>query len=177
MPPRTSGKIATSRRKLREGENAEEHHGDRGHRVSLEEVGRHAGAVADVVADVVSDHGGVARVVLGDPRLDLADEVGADVGRLGEDAAAESSEDGDERTAEAESDQGVDRFLVVLTGEDQDPEVAGHTEEREPHDQHAGHRAALEGDVERGRNAAARRLGNAGVCPDREVHSDEPGRA
>ena len=48
--------------------------------VGLEQVGGHAGAVADVVADVVGDHGRVARVVLGDARLDLADEVGADVG-------------------------------------------------------------------------------------------------
>jgi hypothetical protein len=49
------------------------------------------GAVADVVADVVGDHGRVARVVLGDPRLDLPDEVGADVGGLREDAAAEAA--------------------------------------------------------------------------------------
>ena len=63
-----------------EGEDAEQHHGDRGDRVGLEQVGRHAGAVADVVAHVVGDHGRVARVVLGDAGLDLADDVGADVG-------------------------------------------------------------------------------------------------
>ena len=51
-----------------EGEDAEQHHGDRGHRVGLEQVGRHAGAVADVVAHVVGDHGRVARVVLRDAR-------------------------------------------------------------------------------------------------------------
>jgi hypothetical protein len=45
----------------------------------LEEVGTAARAVADVVADEVRDDGRVARVVLGDARLDLADEVGADV--------------------------------------------------------------------------------------------------
>ena len=63
--------------------------------VGLEEVGRHAGAIADVVAHVVCDHGRVARVVLRYARFDLADEVGADVGGLGEDAAAEPGEDGD----------------------------------------------------------------------------------
>ena len=63
-----------------EGEHAEQDHRDGGDRVGLEQVGRHAGAVADVVADVVGDRGRVARVVLGDARLDLADEVGADVG-------------------------------------------------------------------------------------------------
>ena len=88
---------------------AEQHHGDRGDGVRLEQVGSHAGAVADVVADVVGDHGRVARVVLGDAGLDLPDEVGADVGGLREDAAAETREDRDQRAAEREADQVVDR--------------------------------------------------------------------
>ena len=101
-----------------EGEDAEQHHGDRGDRVGLEQVGGHAGAVADVVADVVGDHGRVAGIVLGDPRLDLADQVGADVGGLGEDAAAETGEDGDQRATEAEADQRVDGLLVGAAGDD-----------------------------------------------------------
>ena len=105
--------LARKSRSTGEGEDAEQHHGDRGDRVGLEQVGRHAGAVADVVADVVGDHGRVARVVLGNPGLDLADQVGADVGGLGEDAAAEPGEDGDQRAAEAEADQRVDRVLVA----------------------------------------------------------------
>ena len=87
----------------------EQHHGDRCDRVGLEEVGRHAGAVADVVADVVRDHSRVAGIVLGDPGLDLPDEVGADVGRLRVDAAAETGEDRDQRAAEREADEIVDR--------------------------------------------------------------------
>ena len=51
-----------------ERQHAEQHHGHGGDRVGLEQVRRHAGAVADVVADVVGDHGRVARVVLGDAR-------------------------------------------------------------------------------------------------------------
>ena len=58
------------------------HGGDQRDGVGLEQVGGHAGAVADVVADVVGDHRRVARVVLGDAGLDLADQVGADVGAL-----------------------------------------------------------------------------------------------
>ena len=88
---------------------AEQHDRDRGDGVRLEQVGRHAGAVADVVADVVGDHGRVARVVLGDPRLDLPDQVGADVGGLREDAAAETREHRDQRAAECEADEVVDR--------------------------------------------------------------------
>jgi hypothetical protein len=71
----------------------EQHHGDRCDGVGLEQVSRHPGAVAHVVADVVRDHGRVARVVLGDPGLDLSDQVGAHVGGLRVDAAAEPRED------------------------------------------------------------------------------------
>ncbi len=85
--------------------DAEDDRGDDRDHVGLEEVGRHAGAVADVVAHVVGDGRRVAGVVLGDARLDLADEVGAHVGRLGEDAAADSHEQGEERGAETEADQ------------------------------------------------------------------------
>ncbi len=46
---------------------------------------------------------GVARVVLGDALLDLADQVGADVGGLGEDAAADTHEHREQRGAEAEA--------------------------------------------------------------------------
>ena len=102
MPPSASG---YSHEVRLPDADPEEHHRDGRDRVRLEEVGRHAGAVADVVADVVRDDRGVARVVLGDARLDLPDEVGADVGGLRVDAAAESREHGDERAAEREADE------------------------------------------------------------------------
>ena len=85
--------------------DAEDDRGDEGDLVALEQVGGHAGAVADVVADVVGDGGRVARVVLGDAGFDLADQVGADVGGLGEDAAADAQEQGEQRATEAEADE------------------------------------------------------------------------
>jgi hypothetical protein len=60
-----------------------------------------ADAVADHVADKVSDDRGVARVVLGNAGLDLAHEVRTHVRSLGVDAAAELHEQRDERRAEA----------------------------------------------------------------------------
>ena len=104
----TSGKIEPERRvhadRVERGD-AEDDRRDERDLVALEQVGRHAGAVADVVAHVVGDRGGVARVVLGDALLDLADQVGADVGRLGEDAAADAHEQRDQRAAEPEADE------------------------------------------------------------------------
>ncbi len=75
--------------------------------IGLEQIGRHAGAIADIVAHIVGDGGGIARVVFGNSRFDLADHVAADIGALGEDAAAETGEDRDQRRAEAQADQRI----------------------------------------------------------------------
>ena len=96
---------------MREDGDAQDHGADVLGGGRLEEVGATAGAVADVVPDQVGHHGGVAWVVLGDPGLDLADQVGADVGRLGVDAAAELGEEGHEAGAEAEADDQEGRLL------------------------------------------------------------------
>ena len=156
--------------------DAEQHHGDRGDRIRLEQVGGHAGAVADVVADVVRDHGRVARVVLRDTRLDLADEVGADVGGLREDAAAETREDRDERAAEGEPEEILDRRVRrVAEPAGERPVVAGDAEQAEADDEEAGDRARAERDVQRGREARARGFRGAHVRAHGDVHADEAG--
>ena len=81
------------------------HRGNQCDGIGLEQVGRHAGAVTDVVTDVVSDHRRVARIILGDAGFDLAHQVGTDVGALGEDATAQSREDRDQRRAEGKAQQ------------------------------------------------------------------------
>ena len=106
--------------------------------VGLEQVGAHAGAVAHVVAHVVGDGGGVAGVVLGDAGLDLADQVGAHVGGLGEDAAPDSHEQGQQRPTEAEADQ--DGGGGVLGQHDDD----GGAEQAEADHEHAGDGAGAE---------------------------------
>ena len=95
MARAASGKIKPEHRvgaDRLERRDAEDDRRDERDLVALEEVGGHAGAVADVVAHVVGDRRRVAGVVLGDALLDLADEVGADVGGLGEDAATDADE-------------------------------------------------------------------------------------
>ena len=159
-----------------EASDRDQHHGDGGDGVRLEEVGSHAGAVADVVADVVGDDSRVARVVLGDPGLDLADQVGADVGRLRVDPAAETREDGDQRAAEREADEIVDRgarAVVEQVGEH--PVVAGDAEQAEPDDEEPGDRAGTEGDVESRLQTALRSLCGPHVRADGDVHPDEAG--
>ena len=156
-----------------EGGHAEDDRGDEGDLVGLEQVGGHAGAVADVVAHVVGDGGRVAGVVLGDAGLDLADQVGADVGRLGEDAAADPEEQGEQRAAEAEADE--DGRAGVL--EDHDDERGA--EQAEADGEHAGHAAGAEGHLE-GRRACEPVSGRgrgAHVAPGGQGHADEAGEA
>ena len=143
----SSGKIDVERG------DAEDDRGDERDLVALEQVGGHAGAVADVVAHVVGDGGRVARVVLGDAGLDLADEVGADVGRLGEDAAADSQEQREQRAAEAEADE--DRRARVLEDHDDDRRA----EQAEADGEHAGDAAGAERDLQRRRHRAGLRRG------------------
>ena len=137
-----------------EGLRAEDQRGDQRDGVRLEQVGGHAGAVAHVVADVVGDGGGVARVVLGDVLLDLADQVGADVGGLGEDAAADTHEHGEQGGTEAEALEHV-RGLVL----EQQHHDAG-AQEAQADGEHADHGAGAEADVH-GR-VAARVVGGRG---------------
>ncbi len=162
---------------LRGHQAAEHHRRDHGHGVGLEEVRRHAGAVADVVADVVGDDRRVARIVLGDAGFHLADEVGADVGALGEDAAAQSREDRDQRSAEGQSHQRVQRRVLVAGELHHHHVVAGHAEQAQAHDQHAGDGAAAERDRKRGVQAVVRGLRRARVGAHRDVHADVAGGA
>ena len=129
MAPSTKGKSTALCAHVAHDEAAEQHGRDQRHRVGLEQIGRHAGAVADVVADVVGDHRGIARIVLGNAGLDLADEVGTDVRALGEDAAAQAREDRDQRAAEGEADQRAQRRLRVAQHVQHDEVVAGHAEQ------------------------------------------------
>jgi hypothetical protein len=117
-----------------------------------------------------------ARIVLGDAGLDLADEVAADVGALGEDAAAETGEDRDQRGAEAERHQGVDHGAIIggkLERAGEEAEIDRDAEQREAGHEHARDGAGLEGELETAGQRGGCRLGGAYVGADRHVHADE----
>ena len=78
------------------GNGAEQHGSDQGNGICFKQVGSHTGAVTDVVTDVIGDNSWVTGVIFRDPGLDFSNQVGADIGALGENAAAETGEDGDQ---------------------------------------------------------------------------------
>ena len=146
--------------------DTQDHGRDDGDFVRLEDVGSHAGAVANVVADQVSDDGGVARIVFGQVFLDLADQVGAHVSGLGVDAAANAHEEGDQGAAEAEAQQ---NFWSCLAVDDEDDRAA---KQAQAIGQHAGDRAGAVADAQGVAEAAARCRSNAHVAQDGHAHAD-----
>ena len=84
--------------------DAECHGREEGADVRFIEVCAHACDVSDVVSDVVGDDGGVAAVVFGDIFFDFPDEVCADVGGFGEDAAPDARKERHAGCAHAEGD-------------------------------------------------------------------------
>ena len=64
---------------------------------------------------------------------------------------------------------------MVVAGGQQRAVVASHTDQAKAHDQHAGHGAALEGDVHRGAQTSLGRLGGAYVGTHSDVHADKAG--
>ena len=163
-----------------EEDRGEHHRRDHRDHIGLEQVRGHAGAIADVVADIVGDGRRIAWIVLGNAGLHLADEIGADIRALGEDAAAETGEDRDQRGAEAERDQRVDRGAVggrVAENVGQHDEIDRDPEQREAGDEKPGHRAGAKGDAEPAGERFRRRLRGAHVGAHGNVHADEAGGA
>ena len=158
-----------------EDNRAQDDRRDDGPDVRLEQVGAHAGHVADVVADVICDDCGVARVVLGDSGLHFANEVGADVGRLRVDAAPDTREQRDATGAEA---VGGDQRGGVGNRQSLDEDEKQHRQpqQAEPGDAEAHHGPTAEGKRQRALDAAqSRRLRGPRVGRRRDLHADEPG--
>ena len=148
------------------------HRGDHGIAVRFEKVGPHAGHVAHVVAHIVGDDPRIARVVLGNTRFDFADQIRANVSRFGENSAADTIKDGDQRSSHREA---VDHVHILLRGAEEDekgahPEQA-HRSHGKPHD-----RSSEEGRGQ-GRPGAfvVRGQSGADVHMGRRIHPDVAG--
>ena len=133
--------LACHERVVRKGKGDEGDERNARHAVGFEAVSRGADAVARVVAGAVSDDAGVLRVVFGEVEHDLH-EVGADVGDLGEDAAADTERACAQGLADGEADEAGARQLRGDVCQDHD-----HEEEFDAHEQEADAHAGTQADV------------------------------
>ncbi len=74
------------------GHDSQDHSGRQGGNVGLIEIGAHARDISDVVPNVVRYNRRIPGVVLGNPSLHLAHQIGPYVGTLGENPAAHPQE-------------------------------------------------------------------------------------
>jgi hypothetical protein len=177
-PPSTSGINHRIRSGTGYQQATQQHGGNDGDRIGFKQVGRHTGAVADVVTDVVSDYRRVARVVLGNAGFDLTHQVGTYVSAFGENAAAKTSENGDQRTAESQSHQCMRCLLGTATHHHgEESVIARHAEQAQAHDQHAGNRAAFEGYIQCCVQAFFGRFSSAHISAHRYIHADIAGQS
>lgn len=65
-----------------------------------EQIGTHSGDITDIVSDVIGNGGGVLGGVFWEVVLNFSDEVGSDVGSLGEDTTTNTGEEGHGGTTE-----------------------------------------------------------------------------
>ena len=155
----------------REEDVGDQHRGGGGHAVGLEQVGRHARAVADVVADVVGDHGGVARIVLGDVRLDLATRSAPTSAPL---VKMPPPRRANTEISEPPKARPISASGLVVAGGVHRPHERREREQAGAHHEQARHRAAVGRRAPKaGPKPVVRRLGDAHVGAHRDVHADE----
>ena len=118
---------------------AEHHGGEYGAHVAFKQVRPHARHVAHVIAHVIGDDGGVARIILGYARFHFAHQVRPHVGRLGIDAAAHAAEQRDGACAEGKARYGADVRKYAIHPKQ--------SQRAQAHHGHAQHRAAGKGHV------------------------------
>ena len=134
-------------------ERTQQHRGNQRDDISFKQVRRHAGAIANIVADVIGNDGRIARIIFGNAGFDLADQIGTNVGALCENAAAKAGKNRNQRSAEREADEGFQQVMlrdaVADAGCTEVPVKQRHAQQAQAYHEHAGDRATLEGDIER----------------------------
>ena len=155
-----------------DGEVGYENTADEADGVGFKDIGGHPSAIADVIADVVGNGGGVTRVIFFELGFEFADEVGADIGGFGVDASAQTSEDADERGTESESGETIDGSTKAEPAGGNEVEGAD-GEEGEGDNEKAGYGATIEGVAQGGGAADGGGLGGADVGHDGDSHPCE----
>mmetsp|Transcript_45299 Transcript_45299/g.92485 ORF Transcript_45299/g.92485 Transcript_45299/m.92485 type:complete len:879 (+) Transcript_45299:186-2822(+) len=172
------------------GSSANEHGGARGFAEGTEEIRAHARDVAHVISDVVGDASGVVGRILVEllavaDANDLARQIGANIGSLGEDSSSHTPEHGDGRAAKTIASDALKEAVVVrLSARIRDEAAVEEAEDVQDHEREGAERVAhhpscAEGSVEALHPSLLavllRRDGRASVGEHRNHHTDVSG--
>ena len=162
---------------------AERGHAQRGGRddganIALIQVRTHTGHIAHVVTYVIGDNSGVAGIVLGNTGLNLAHQIGAHIGRLGEDAAAHAGKQRHGAGAHAEGQHGAgDVGGLQLKHEAQKHEPHADIQQAEADNGESHNGAGGESHAEAAVQAVAAGVGGAAVGLGGDTHTDKAAEA
>ena len=123
-------------RMVRKDQASQQHCGNRGHGIGFKEIRGHASTVTDIIPDVVCNHRGIPRVILGNSGFDFTDEISSHIGTFGEDSSSKPCEDRDQTSAETKRYQCDDIVGEVVKARDCRQSQSG--------DHHPGDRPAFE---------------------------------
>src|SRR5262249_10699298 len=143
--------------------------------IGFKNVRSHARAITYVVADIICDYRRVARIVFFEPFLDLAHQVGANVGGFCVNAAAQSRENANETATQRKSNQAAYRGVVT----DQlyrDRVEDRYREQRQPNYEQTSYRAAVEAHAQRVESPNGGGLRCPHIGQHGYAHTDEPSR-
>ena len=143
--------------------------------IALVEVGTHTGHVAHVVAHVVGNGCGVARVVLGDVGLHLTHDVGTHVGSLRVDTATHTGKQGLRRSTHTEGQHrgGDGDEAVALVEIVQYNKPDGDVEQTETHHRETHHGTRTEGNLQTCIQTLTGSVGRTGRGVGGGLHAEE----
>ena len=151
---------------------------DDGANIALIQVRTHTGHIAHVVTYVIGNRCRVTRVIFGNTGLNLAHQVGAHIGRLGEDAAAHAGKQRHGTGAHAEGQHGTgDVGGLQLKHEAQQHEPHADIQQAEADHSKAHNGAGGEGHAEAAVQAVAAGVGGAAVGLGGDAHTHEARQA
>ena len=166
--------VNNRRRGVLKHQEGDQYGADEADRIGLEDIGSHAGAVTNIVTNVVCNGCGIARVIFVEVLLDFAHEIGADIGRLGVDASPETGKDTDEAGPEGEADEGIYGLLDPMETHSDDIKATDGEQSEADHEE-TGHCAAAECHAQGGLAVLQSPRSSTDIGHDGDTHADVTG--
>ena len=103
---------------VRKDQATQQHCGNRGYGIGFKEICCHTSTVTDIIPDIVCNHCGIPRIILGNSGFDFTDEISSHIGAFGEDSTSKPRKDRDQTSTKTERYQCDDIVGEVVKARD-----------------------------------------------------------